>query len=414
MPKPFPKRVYLLGWVSLFADVASEMVYPVIPIYATAVLMAQPSALGLIEGFAAAIVSFMRGWSGWHSDRRGTRLPYIRIGYGLSAVGKPLIALPGGWITLLIARSLDRFGKGLRTTARDALIAESVEKDQYGKAFGLHRSMDTTGAFLGGVLAVAMLIFWPGDLKWIFLVAFFPGLLSVAITLFVKDSYPSRELEQSQSGATSPVTVGKLPRAFWRAVVVSSIFGLANSSDTFLLLRAHDVFAGGESFSWLKNLLPAHAVQSHFPLILTTLAYLFYNVAYIAFSYPAGVFSDRVGRWGVIGVGWLLYAGVYVGFAFAGGGTIWWLFLLYGIYIGLADGVGKALVSDHSPPDRRGTALGIYYMILGFTTIAGNLATGWIWAAVSPTAAFLTCAGLAILAVLAIPITKPAVDRPVP
>jgi MFS family permease len=406
-PKPLPKRVYLLGWISLFADVASEMVYPIIPIYATAVLMAQPTALGMIEGVAAAIVSFMRGWSGWHSDRAGKRVPYIRWGYGLSPLGKPMLALPAGWIGLLAARSVDRLGKGLRSTARDALIADSVDKSQYGQAFGLHRSMDTGGAFLGGVLAILMLIVWPGDLKGIFLVAFLPGLASVAITFLVKE--PTKEAFDVPNPESMPLERLRLRSfspAFWRAVVIATVFGLANSSDTFLLLKANEVFIGIAGFDWLRGLLPKAAVDAHFPLILTTMAYLLYNIAYVALSYPAGLVSDRLGRWGVIGVGWTLYAAVYAGFAFAGGGSIWWLFLLYGVYIGLADGVGKALVADHAPPERRGTALGVYFMALGFATILGNLAMGWIWSAHSPTAAFLTGSGLAVFAVLLIPLTS--------
>jgi MFS family permease len=400
VPKPLPRRVYLLGWISLFADVASEMVYPIIPIYATAVLMVQPTGLGLIEGVAAAIVSFMRGWSGWHSDRAGRRVPYIQWGYGLSALGKPLLALPFGWFGVLFARSLDRVGKGLRTTARDALIVDSVDKDQYGQAFGLHRAMDTTGAFLGGVLALVMLIVWPGDLRWIFLVAFLPGLVSVAITFLIKEP----ENHSEAKPILDPDSKGFSPW-FWRAVAIALVFGLANSSDTFLLLKANQVFQGLPGFDWLRGILPKAAVDAHFPLILTTLAYLLYNVAYVAFSYPAGILSDRIGRWGVISVGWLLYAAVYTGFAFAGAGNIWWLFLLYGVYIGLADGVGKALVADHAPPDRRGTALGIYFMGMGFATIFGNLLTGWLWARYSPKVAFMTGAGLAVLAVALIPMT---------
>jgi MFS family permease len=397
--RPLPKRVYLLGWVSLWADVASEMVYPIIPIYLTTVLMAQPSVLGVIEGFAAAIVSFMRGWSGWHSDKTGKRVPLIQLGYGLSALGKPLIALPGGWPMVFAARSLDRLGKGVRTTARDAIIADSVDKDQYGRAFGLHRAMDTTGAFLGGVLAIVLLILIPGDLRWIFYIAFIPGLISVGITFLVKEPPHTEELTDSQPGRIA----GKLPPAFWGAVAVSFVFGLANSSDTFLLLRANGIFEKATGFQWLANLLPAQVVATHFPLILTTLAYLLYNVAYIALSYPAGVLSDRIGRWSVITTGWTLYALVYIGFAFAGGQSIWLLFALYGVYIGLADGVSKALVSDFAPRAIRGTAMGIFYMTAGFASILGNMLAGWLWSADSPKATFFTGAALAILAVLAVP-----------
>ena len=412
MERQLPKRVYLLGWISLFADIASEMVYPIIPIYVTTVLMAQPTVLGIVEGIAAAIVSFMKGWSGWHSDRSNRRVPYIRWGYGLSAIGKPMIALPGGWVTLFLARATDRLGKGLRTTARDALIADSVDKSQYGQAFGLHRAMDTTGAFLGGVLAIVLLIVFPGDLRWVFLIAFAPGLLSVLITFLVKDT--DRPTEPK---LVTKVSLKQLPPAYWRAVGLTLVFGLANSSDTFLLLRSNDVFQGivsgdGSAFGWLRQMLPAHVVANHLPLILATLTYLLYNVLYVAFSYPAGLISDRIGRWRVIGVGWLLYAIVYAGFAYAGAASIWWLFALYGIYIGLADGVGKALVADHAPPEARGTALGFFYMASGLTTIFGNILAGWLWSSYSPSATFLAGAGLAVSAVVLIPVTKLFLPKP--
>ncbi len=403
MAARLPKRVYLLGWVSLFADIASEMVYPIIPIYITAVLMAQPTVLGLVEGFSAAIVSFMKGWSGWHSDRSGRRLPYIRWGYALSAIGKPMIAFPGGWPMLFLARATDRLGKGIRTTARDALIADSVERTQYGAAFGLHRAMDTTGAFLGGVLAIVLLILIPGDLRWIFLIAFVPGVLSVLITFRVKD----RDHETDKKERTF-VKLRDLSPGYWRAVVIALVFGLANSSDTFLLLRANNVFDGvlkgsTTAFQTLRELFPAN----HLPLILTTLTYLFYNLFYVLCSYPAGVISDRIGRWKVIGVGWLLYGAVYLGFAYAGPVSIWLLFGLYGIYIGLADGVGKALVADHAPPEARGAALGFYYMAAGFTTIVGNVLAGWLWTRFSPSATFLAGAILTAVALILIPLTAP-------
>lgn len=407
-----PKRVFLLGWVSLFADVASEMVYPIIPIYLTTVLMAQPTVLGWVEGFAAAIVSFMKGWAGWHSDKTGKRVPLIRWGYFLSALGKPMIALPGGWPMLFLARSADRFGKGVRTTARDALIADSVDKSLYGRAFGLHRAMDTTGAFLGGVAAIGLLILIPKDLRLIFLIAFIPGVISVLITFLVKDSDHSDVPKE----AAKPVgnlreALKGLPYGYWRAIAITLIFGLANSSDTFLLLKSNDVFVGvlkgnGSAFGWLQSLLPADVVANHLPLILTTLTYLFYNILYVAFSYPAGVVSDRIGRWKVIAVGWLLYAAVYAGFAYAGSTSIWWLFGLYGIYIGLADGVGKALVADYAPAESRGAALGFFYMAAGFTTIIGNVLAGWLWSAYSPKATFLAGAALALLALLLIPLTR--------
>lgn len=400
MKKPLPKRVWILGWISLFADVASEMVYPIIPIFMSQVLRAPVFALGAIEGIAESIVSFMKGFSGWHSDQTGKRVPYIVGGYGLSALGKPVIALAStAWI-VLGGRALDRFGKGLRTTSRDALLADSVEKEDYGRAYGLHRTLDTTGAFLGGV--VLLLLLWLmvrqlSDLRTVFILAIIPGAISVAFTLLLKD-VKKPEPEQSRAKAGS---LKAMPLGYWRALIVMILFGVANTSDTFLLLRANELFE--KETPELLSRFGASPVGAS--LILTTLVYLLFNLTYVGFSYPAGLVSDRIGRWPVLAVGLVLYAAVYLGFGFAGATLMWVLFAVYGIYKGLTDGVGKALIADHAPKESRGTALGLFYMVTGFSTLGGNLFAGWLWDAHGASSTFLFCAAVAGVAVVAIPLT---------
>lgn len=378
MLKGLPKRVFHLGWISLFADVSSEMAYPVLPLFLSQTLRAPALALGLVEGIAEALVSFMRGWAGRHSDRQGRRLPYVQIGYFCSAIGKPLLALAFAWPVVLAGRLLDRFGKGLRGPARNALLAESVEPAIYGKAFGFHGAMDTAGALLGVLLAIVLLAVLPGQYRLIFVLAFIPGLAAWFLTLRLTEGKPPppKTIEAKPKVQFSP--------AFWRAVTLCLVFGLANSSNTFLLLRAKEL--GLSDF-------------------LVMLAYAVYNVSFVVISYPAGNLSDRVGRWPLMGTGWLAYAVTYLGFAFANALWIWPLFILYGCFDGIFRGVGTALVADCAPKEAMGSAMGAFAMLSGFATLGASLLTGVIWDRISAPAAFLTDASLAVFAVVLIPLT---------
>lgn len=378
-----PPRVRQLGWISFFADVASEMAYPVLPLFIAQTLKAPAMALGLVEGAAEALVSFMKGWSGWHSDRRGERVPYVRWGYGLSALGKPLLALAYVWPVLFVGRLLDRFGKGIRTTARDALIAESVDKGSYGRAFGFHRAMDTAGAFVGVLVALLMLAAMPGQYRLIFILAVIPGAISLYLTFKIREPKQPKDASPPEP---SDAPRAKFSPAYWRAVGVCLFFALANSSDTFLLLKARS--------EGLSD-------------VMVVLAYAMYNVTYALVSYPMGHLSDRIGRWPVLASAWLLYALVYAGFALLGGGWLWPLFGLYGIYYGMTQGASKALVADYAPKASMGTAMGLFAMLSGIATLVASFLTGLIWDLVSPQAAFLTATGLALVAALLIPLTAP-------
>ncbi len=415
--KPLPRPVWILSLVSFFADVSSEMVYPLLPLFLISVLGSSKMQLGAMEGGAVLIVALMSAVAGIHSDRPGKlggRVKWIRWGYGLPVLGKTIIAIASVWPLVLAGRLLDRFGKGLRGAPRDALIADAVSADQRGRAFGLHRAFDTAGAIVG-VLLSAFLLWWltgtpqssvAGDVQqtatespaWvyraIFAVGAALGLASLLFTFLVRESEtaPSDANSAEQGGSTSTLATGlpetklwfKLPVSYWYVLTILGIFSLANSSDTFLLLRAREL---GYS-PWA-----------------VVMAYALYNVFYSLLAYPAGVVSDRLGRWRMMVVGWVIYAGVYAGFALlpqAQAWGLWPLMAFYGVYMALTEGVGKALIADHAPRDAHGTALGVFYGITGLTTFFASLLTGWVWDRVGATAALLIGAGFALLALVAL------------
>lgn len=364
------------------------MAYPLIPLFLKNTLKASVGALGIIEGTAEAIVSFMKGWSGWHSDRIGKRVPYVRWGYGLSALGKPLIGLATVWPFVLFARTLDRLGKGLRTTARDALVVDAVPKNMLGRAFGLHRALDTAGALVGVLLAAWLIFLIPGHYRTIFLLAGIPGFVSLGFTFLIRERKKGDAPDESQPRELEPLKASarevlkSMPAGYWFALGLTLLFALANSSDTFLLLRSSQLGLKDEQ---------------------VVLVYALYNVAYMALSYPAGAWSDVIGRWGIMAIGWLLYAGVYAGFALLGGSWLWALFACYGLYMGLTKGVGAALVADFAPKQARGTAMGLFNMLLGGATLLASLIAGILWDRVGPTAPFWFGSILALMAVAAIP-----------
>jgi MFS family permease len=378
-----PTVVRRLGWISFFTDVASEMLYPVVPLFLTAALGAPVAVLGLIEGAAEAIVSIMKGLSGWHSDRLGRRVPYIRWGYGLAALSKPLMALAFSWPLVFLARAVDRLGKGLRTTARDAYIADVVAAAQGGRAYGFHRMMDTAGALVGVLAATGLLALLPGHYRTIFLVAALPGLAAVWLTFRLREAPRPQAALAAPSpspGAAPGNPWSGLPKAFWLTLALLSFFAFANSSDALLVLRARN--------------LGLSDVQS-------ILAYTLFNLVYAISAYPLGILSDRFGRWSMLLLGWTLYAGVYFGFAWADRAIVWWLFPLYGLFMGLTEGVGRALVRDRIPEAKKGTAMGIFHMSIGLMALAGSAIAGLLWDVVGPRAPFVLGGTVASAAVVA-------------
>ena len=364
-------NVRSLGLVSFFADLSSEIAYPLFPIFVTSVLGVPVALLGVIEGIAEATASITKYPFGQAADYTGRRRPFVLAGYTLGALGKLVIALAAGWPLALAGRFTDRLGKGMRTAPRDDLIAANTRPEQQGLAFGLHRSMDTLGAVLGPLVALA-LVQADVPLRWIFAVAAVPGLLSVlAILLFVREH---REQPQRRAFRLS------LPAspAFRWLLAGSLLFAIGNSSDMFILLRAKDLGMGTAA---------------------VILLYVLYNVVYSAASLPLGGLSDHVGQFPLVLTGYALFAAVYVGFAAASSGwALAALFAVYGLYIAATEGTSKALIGRAIPTGERASALGLYYTATGLASFAASTVGGVLWSAVGPWATFAYGAAAALVA----------------
>jgi MFS family permease len=351
-----PRNVFALGWTSFLNDAASEMIYPLLPVFLTTTLGAGAAFLGLIEGIAESMASLVKLFSGWLSDRIGKRKGLVLFGYGLAAVARPLIAVSHAAWQVLLIRAGDRAGKGVRGSPRDALVAASCEENERGKAFGFQRSMDHAGAIVGPLLASLVLFLIPGNYRLMFALASIPGILTLPlIALSVREVKPA----SSPAPKAVKLTLSPFSRKFKVYLAVLVLFTLGNSSDAFLLLRAKTLGVG-------VALLPILWIVLHFVKMLT--------------SVPGGVLSDKLGRKGVIVAGWLIYALVYLGFGMAGKSwQVWALFAVYGLFFGLTEGVEKAFVADLVPEALRGTAYGLYNFAIGIAALPASLILGLIW-----------------------------------
>jgi MFS family permease len=373
------RNVVILGAVSGLTDISSEMLYPIMPLFLTRVLGAPMAAVGLIEGVAEATASLLKAASGLWSDRAGERKPFVLWGYGLSALSKPLLALAGTWPFVFFCRFLDRSGKGLRTSARDALLAASTEPEHLGLAFGFHRAMDTAGAVAGPLVTVLLMSVCGLGYRPIFLIAAVPAALGVLVLVVgVKENPPA----PAQARARPRV----LSREFKWFLAAYGLFALGNSSDAFLLLKAaHD------------GLSPTSVV----------LAYVLYNAVYAVAATPAGFLADRLGRTRALSASLAVFAATYLGFAWVGAGPWFWLlFPVYGLYSALAESALKAAVAVRCVPENRATALGLFQGVAGALALAASLAAGWLWGHVSVAAPFYmgaVCAALAAPLLLLIP-----------
>jgi MFS family permease len=371
-----PRPVWLLGFASLVTDLASEMIYPLLPIFLTRVLGATALSLGVIEGAAEAANSVLKIAAGRVTDRTGTPKPFVLAGYGLSGAVRPLIAIVTSWTEVLGLRFVDRVGKGIRGAPRDAMLAHFSPAHQRGRVFGFHRAMDHTGAVLGPLTAAAFLFFFPDQIRTLFVLSALPGIAVILILLQVPDARtaPERRRPAEPSAAAS-----RLPPAFWRAIAVVSAFSLGNASDAFLLLRLSDL---GVAVVWI-------------PLLWSAL-----HVVKVLSSLAGGELSDRFGRRTIIASGWLVYALVYAAFGyFESIAAVVAIFLAYGLYFGLTEGVEKAWVADLVPARARGTAFGIYNAALGVGGLSSSVMFGLIWTRVSPSAAFFAGAAVALGAI---------------
>ena len=371
-----PRPVWMLGWVSFFTDTASEMVYPLLPLFLTRVLGAGAMSLGVIEGAAEAANSVLKILSGRIADRTGAPKPLVLAGYGLSSLVRPFIALAGSWVQVLGLRFADRLGKGIRSSPRDAMLATYADSSNRGRIFGFHRAMDHAGAVLGPLLASAFLYFYPGEYRTLFALTIVPGIVVILILLRVPAT--RREADAPAPDAAPIASGAKLPRAFYHAMALIFLFSLGNASDAFLLLRFADV---GITPFWI-------------PLLWSGI-----HVVKTASSVVGGAWSDRLGRRHVIGLGWLLYAAVYAAFALTDSAPLLIVvFLIYGLYFGLTEGVEKAWVADLAPASGRGNAFGIYNAVIGVGALGASLLFGYIWTHGSPQAAFYTGAAFALAA----------------
>lgn len=384
-----PRNVWAVSLTSFFMDISSEMVVNILPLFLSNVLGVKTNIIGLIEGVAEATSSILKMFSGWFSDKVKARKWPAVIGYGISALSKPFFYFANSWGLVAGARWADRVGKGIRTAPRDALVADSIQEDQRGLAFGFHRAADTAGAMLG--LSIALLVTWfvqreatllsAKTFRIIVLISIIPAILSVlSLAVGVRETVKKDEFKVPKFAFKA------LGKRFMLFMIIVSIFDIGNSSDAFLVLRGQE---RGLSIMGILGML------------------ITFNLIYTLISTPAGKLSDRFGRRRLIVAGWLVYAAIYLGFALAKtGAQIWVLNAVYGLYYGLAYGTSKAMVADLVPEALRGTAYGTYNGILGFLDFPASLIAGILWQGAGswqgfgPAAPFYFGAGMALLAAI--------------
>ncbi|HKY46295.1 MAG TPA: MFS transporter [Pyrinomonadaceae bacterium] len=396
-----PRNVIAIGLVSLLNDASSEIIYPLLPVFLATSLGASARAIGIIEGLAESMSSLLKLFAGYLSDRLGKRKSLVVAGYSLASVVRPMLAFAQTWQQVLGIRIADRVGKGFRTAPRDAMIADTVQVEQRGIAFGFHRAMDHCGAVIGPILGYLLVVLLVANVasptnaefSRIFLVASVPALMAVLVAIFFMKESP---VHRHHGTEIPKLSLRGFDSNFKRFLLVLALFTLSNSSDSFLILRAIDA---GVSVALVPLLWAAH----HVTKVLSSLF--------------GGDLSDRLGRKRLIVSGWVLYAAVYAGFAFATHSiSLWILFLIYGIYFGLVEGAEKALVADLVRPEQRGTAYGLYNLAFGITVFPASLLMGMIWDWKGPATAFLVSAFMGATAALLLlifvrPHPKPAEAR---
>ncbi|MCL1595471.1 MAG: MFS transporter [Actinomycetia bacterium] len=376
--KGVPRTVVALGLVSMFTDLSSEMIYPLIPVFLTTSLGAGALALGVIEGIAESTAAVLKVVSGWWTDKVNRRKPFIFAGYGIAGAVRPLIAFATTWPFVVGIRFVDRVGKGIRTAPRDALIADVTPEESRGAAYGVHRSLDHFGAVLGPLVAAALL--WAGfSLRWVFFLAIIPAVIVIfVIARLVKE--PDQPEPITASGRSVFSRGSELGRNYWMLMVAVVVFTLGNSADAFLLLRLSDA---GVSVVWIA------------------LLWSLFSLVKMGSNLIGGRLSDRVGRKRLVVAGWILYGAIYLGMGMASSTSVLiGLFLAYGLYFGLTEPVERAWVASLAPSDLRGSAFGYYNGAVGIGALPASIVFGGIWAAFGPGVAFTFGAVLAAIAVV--------------
>jgi len=381
-------NVFFMGLTSLLTDISSELIFTLIPLLLSNVLGATSTMIGVVGGISESADSFFRIASGWISDKIGKRKLLAGLGYSFSTMVKPFMLLANSWGAVAGIRFGDRVGKGVRTASRDALIADSVGAKERGRAFGLHRAMDSSGAVIGLIIAAIIIYLIPGDkfhldihaYRWMVIIGVIPAVLAVLILMTMVHEIKKTAISESKTGVSTPAKTTPFSLQFKLFLVIMALFTLGNSSDFFLILDAQHVQT---------------------PLLQVVLMLVLFNIVYALVSMPTGILSDKLGRKRLIILGWFIYGLVYLGFAVAGSQwQIWLLFAVYGVYYGICEGVAKAFVADLVPIERRGTAYGLYNGIIGIMALPASLIAGILWDKVNPSATFYFGAGLALLAML--------------
>ncbi len=380
------RNTFLLALGSLFADISTEMLYPILPVFLTQTLHASGSVVGLVEGFAQAAQNVVQGFSGALSDKLQKRKPIALLGYFMAALGKPLMGVATVWPVVFGARFLDRLGSGIRSAPRDALIASSVDDENRGRAFGLEGVGDNAGAFLGPILAAFLLYSLHVDVRMIFYVALIPGLLAFLMVLLVTER-PAATAAKSKIDAS----IWQFPTSYWTYLLVTALFNLGNSSNSFLILRTQDFGVSLEA---------------------TILIYAGFNLIAALISYPAGVLSDRFGRKNLLLASFIVFGVSYLGFAMATNILmVAGLFVFYGLYEGVFRSVGKAFASDFVPEHLRAGGIGWFNTTVGLLQLIASVFAGLLWDKVGHAAVFYYGVAAAVLGSLALFLLVPARGR---
>ncbi len=392
-------NIFWLGAVSFLTDVSSELIFTLLPLFLANILQTGTVIIGFVEGVAESTASLLKIISGWLSDKIGNRKKLSFIGYALSTLAKPFMLMANTWGPVMGIRFADRFGKGIRSAPRDALVGDSCDESERGKAFGIHRAMDTSGAALGLIIAALVIFLVQGEVlslqadtyRWLVILGVIPAFIALFFFIFIHEPPKTTcPVLEGGSAPVEPTVKSAFTGRFKLFLAILFIFTLGNSSDAFLILRAQNL---GNNVFYIVLML------------------ILFNAVYALVSMPAGILSDKLGRKKIIALGWTIYALVYLGFAFFNAEWMAWvLWVVYGVYYGLAEGVARALVVDLVPEDKRGTAFGAYHGVVGITLLPASLIAGWLWQAFSPAAPFYfgaVTAGIAVIGLMVFIREKP-------
>jgi MFS family permease len=379
--KIITRTIWILSLVSLFTDVASEMLYPVMPVFLRSIGFSF-LLIGVLEGFAEAVAGLSKGYFGKQSDISGKRLPFVQLGYALSAISKPMMALFIYPLWIFFARTIDRLGKGLRTGARDALLSDECAPENKGKVFGFHRAMDTMGAVLGPAIALAYLYFYPGNYKTLFIIAFFPGVIAILFTLFIKERQREKKVVQKEKWSFFVIFSywKHSPSEYKKLMAGLLLFATFNSSDVFLLLRMKETGLNDTSVIGV---------------------YIFYNLCFALLAYPVGILADKLGLKKIFLAGLFIFAIVYTGFAWNNNLIIFFiLFFLYGLYAAATEGISKAWISNIVPKSETATAIGTYSGLQSLCALLASSLTGFLWFRFGSVTTFTITAAVTLVVIL--------------